>query len=168
MERGMATARTDKVKPGALRKFAYRLKRRILDYYIARTSVQNAFRLIYQQRLWGSDLYNQNTPFCSGCGSNLADHLDYIEYVAAYIDSHGYNHIVDLGCGDFTIGQQLIKPGMRYSGVDVVPELIQHNDQTHGGENISFSCANLLQDPLPEGDVYLLRQVLQHLANAEI
>ena len=31
-----------------------------------------------------------------------------------------------------------------------------------------FGILILVSDPLPEGDVYLIRQVLQHLSNAEI
>ena len=37
-----------------------------------------------------------------------------------------------------------------------------------GSENRNFRQANIVEDELPEGDLCLIRQVLQHLSNAEI
>ena len=76
--------------------------------------------------------------------------------------------VVDLGCGDFRVGQQILGPGVRYIGVDVVPELILHNNKAHGAENVRFECLDAAADDLPDGDVCLIRQVFQHLSNDEI
>jgi hypothetical protein len=83
--------------------------------------------------------------------------------------------IVDLGCGDFAIGSQLLKSldGVRYIGCDIVPELIDHNQYRYGTPRygvgtIEFQTVDMVHDLLPDGDVCLVRQVLQHLSNAEI
>ena len=54
------------------------------------------------------------------------------------------------------------------SGVDIVPDLIEHNRANHGSERASFVCLDIVDGPLPAGDLCLLRQVLQHLNNEEI
>jgi hypothetical protein len=53
-------------------------------------------------------------------------------------------------------------------GVDVVPDLIAYNRSRFGGPQVEFRCANLIDDELPDGDLCMIRQVLQHLTNAEI
>jgi hypothetical protein len=53
-------------------------------------------------------------------------------------------------------------------GVDVVPELIEHHRQKFQSPRVSFKCANIIADELPVAELYLVRQVLQHLTNDEI
>jgi len=78
--------------------------------------------------------------------------------------------VIDLGCGDFQIGRALVAkvPDLIYIGCDIVSEIIAHNAQTYANAQVNFRCLDIVADPLPEGDVYLVRQVLQHLSNAEI
>ena len=51
---------------------------------------------------------------------------------------------------------------------DIVPQLIEHHRHTFGGDRIRFQQLDLVCDPLPAGDVCLVRQVLQHLSNKDI
>ncbi len=77
--------------------------------------------------------------------------------------------IVDLGCGDFSVGRQILEgSSVRYTGIDVVPELIEHHKSTVQHPRASFQCADITNDPLPAADLCLVRQVLQHLSNGEI
>jgi hypothetical protein len=78
--------------------------------------------------------------------------------------------IIDLGCSDFHLDRALVAkiPSLIYVGCDTVPELIAHNRKLYTDERVSFRQLDIVTDPLPEGDVYLVRQVLQHLSNAEI
>ena len=57
-----------------------------------------------------------------------------------------------------------------YRGIDVVDDLIEHNKKTFGDENTTFECIDVSQDGvmIPEGDLLIIRQVLQHLSNADI
>lgn len=57
---------------------------------------------------------------------------------------------------------------LRYVGVDAVPDLIAYNRSRFGGPQVEFRCTNLIDDELPDGELCLIRQVLQHLSNAEI
>jgi SAM-dependent methyltransferase len=77
--------------------------------------------------------------------------------------------VADLGCGDFSVGKRIVEAtGVRYIGIDVVPEIIEHHRKTVQNPLVSFHCADITSDPLPPADLCLIRQVLQHLDNKEI
>jgi hypothetical protein len=71
-----------------------------------------------------------------------------------------------LGCGDFNIGRKLLKHCCSYIGIDIVPSLISRNKRVFPG--VRFKCLDISQEELPKADVVIIRQVLQHLSNAEI
>jgi len=50
----------------------------------------------------------------------------------------------------------------------VVFSLVKHLNETHKNETTEFRCINIVEDELPDGDLCLIRQVFQHLSNAEI
>jgi SAM-dependent methyltransferase len=128
-------------------------------------SVRQSFRKIYSTKVWGDN----GQPFYSGPGSHgpIAD--QYSAAVAAFIKDHGVRSVVDCGCGDFSIGGRIVEAtAVQYTGVDVVDDLIEHHKKTVQNSRVSFLCADLTRDPLPSADLYLIRQVLQHLANREI
>jgi SAM-dependent methyltransferase len=128
-------------------------------------SVAETFSTVYRTKGWGSD----GGPFCSGPGSwgPIAD--QYCAFVIDFIAKHQIGSIVDLGCGDFAIGKRIVDgSGVRYTGIDVVPELIEHHQKNSADPRVTFRCANIVSDPLPQADLYLIRQVLQHLSNEEV
>jgi hypothetical protein len=75
---------------------------------------------------------------------------------------------VDLGCGDFNIGSQLVGETKSYIACDIVPELITHHRSKYLNSNLQFFEVNMINDVLPEGEVVTIRQVLQHLNNKQI
>ena len=130
------------------------------------------FQDVYQRHLWGSD---GNSKYFSGIGSRGEAAKLYVRKMAELLQSHAAElgrslTVVDLGCGDFEIGRALLErlPDLRYIGCDIVPELTAHNRSIYGGPNVRFEQLDIVTDPLPEGDVCLMRQVLQHLCNADI
>jgi 2-polyprenyl-3-methyl-5-hydroxy-6-metoxy-1,4-benzoquinol methylase len=129
-------------------------------------SIKETFSEIYRSKAWGS---MPNRPFCSGDGSMREDAVQpYTQAIRNYIEAHGVKHVVDLGCGDFGVGSRLVKSGLRYTGVDVVPDLIDYNQKHFGSDRIEFRCLDIIEDQPPEGDLCLVRQVLQHLSNEQI
>jgi SAM-dependent methyltransferase len=76
--------------------------------------------------------------------------------------------VVDLGCGDFRVGRLLAASGVSYIGVDVVEPLIAENTRRYGSPTVRFQCADITSDALPEGELCLIREVLQHLSNAQV
>ena len=129
-------------------------------------STKKAMDQIYKNNLWGRGKSN----FFSGDGSHDSAILNpYLKALSLFLTS--FNKpltIVDLGCGDFNVGNQLLHLSENYIGVDIVETLIQRNKDVFKDHNLKFYCLDIALDKLPEGDIALLRQVLQHLSNKEI
>ncbi|NAS30557.1 methyltransferase domain-containing protein [Flavobacteriaceae bacterium R38] len=127
---------------------------------------KDAMEQIYEMKLWGND----DSEFYSGIGSHHPEIINpYIKAVTSFLTSFETPLTVcDLGCGDFNIGKELVKHSKRYIAVDIVTDLIAHNKEKFAAENLEFHCFDIATDSLPQGDCAILRQVLQHLSNAEI
>jgi SAM-dependent methyltransferase len=88
--------------------------------------------------------------------------------IEAYAAEHSIRRVVDLGCGDFTVGSRIAALGVEYVGVDVVPALIRHHMERYATPKVRFVHLDIVADALPSGDLCLIRQVLQHLSNDQI
>ncbi|MCJ2140350.1 glycosyltransferase [Methylobacterium sp. E-066] len=134
-------------------------------------SRQAAFQQTYAKGLWGTD---GQTRFFSGIGSRGSVAETYIKAIVAELDVLRAQlrrplTIVDVGCGDFAIGAEIARQTRDiYIGCDIVPELVDYNITQYASERVSFRILDAVMDPLPDADVYLVRQVLQHLPNADI
>ena len=127
-------------------------------------SPREAFSKIYDENLWGG----KPGEICSGSGSSLECARAYANAVKRFVAENEIETIVDLGCGDFTIGQAIQLPGTKYIGVDVVPRVVERNKRAFQQSNVEFRCLDIIEDDLPQADLCLIRQVLQHLSNAQI
>jgi hypothetical protein len=133
----------------------------------AAKTAEQVFTEIYAERKWTPG----SKEFDSGAGSS--DERITAAYVRAardWLKRIGSINltIVDLGCGDFRVGQQLVDLCGHYVGVDIVKPLIEHLVKQFASTKVEFLHRNILEDSLPHGDVCFLRQVLQHLSNDQI
>jgi len=143
----------------------YRKLRSISNQVFEKTH-KEVFAEIYKNKTWGDA---ENTAFYSGTGSDDDYSRPYAEVIIKFIKEHKVSSVVDLGCGDFRVGSKINRDtDIVYTGVDVVPELIIHNQKEFGTEKIKFKQLNIVKDKLPEGQLCLIRQVLQHLRNDDI
>lgn len=99
-----------------------------------------------------------------------------METLLQLLTNNGIRNIVDLGCGDFWIMRHVLgtlseaKYNFFYTGIDVVEDLMNYNAARFRHPNIKFICrdASADEEPLPDGDILIIRQVLQHLSNTDI
>lgn len=121
---------------------------------------------VYEMNLWGGN----EGDFYSGEGSHLPEIVNpYLAAVSSFLTSFKSRLTVcDLGCGDFNVGKELVKHTRKYIAMDIVPSLIAHNKETFKAPNLEFHCLDIAVADLPAGDCAIVRQVLQHLSNAEI
>lgn len=121
---------------------------------------------IYEKHLWGTN----GALFYSGDGSHDPDIVTpYLHATLKFLSSFQKKiSICDLGCGDFNIGKHMMHHTHSYTGVDIVPDLIQHNQSVFGSDQVNFTQLDIAKDDVPPADIAILRQVLQHLSNSEI
>lgn len=123
----------------------------------AKLSLREAFRRVYATNAWGSG---------SGSAGHVEEGAAYVAAVRQFVAQRGVKRVVDAGCGDFFIGSQIAPYVDEYIGLDIVPEIVERNRTLYPG--VRFECVDLSKDDLPEGDLCLVKQVFQHLSNAEI
>jgi len=150
--------------PWPIRHLSRRIKRELHWVQNGRRPLRDVFQTIYEKNAWGGG----EGEFYSGPGSEDVPAKVYAERIKRFIADHEIRSIVDLGCGDFRVARQFVAPGVSYVGVDVVEPLIAANSARHGDVSTRFTQLDITADPLPDGDLCLLREVLQHLSNAEI
>lgn len=127
-------------------------------------SLKEVFTHIYRENVWGRG----DGGLYSGPGSDAAVTAPYVAAVREFIQSERIGAIVDLGCGDFRVGKQILAPQLRYHGVDIVDDVVERNKQLFESRDVTFSCVDATHEDLPAGDLCLVREVFQHLSNEQI
>jgi len=138
-----------------------------IDRRFSGSTPAEVFATVYREGLWGA---TADGEYCSGTGSHEdAIVRPYLAGVRAFLaEFPGLSVGVDLGCGDFHVGSQLVGSFREFIAVDVVPELIERNAREFRHPHTSFRCIDIVGEELPRADVAFLRQVLQHLSNAQV
>jgi hypothetical protein len=133
-------------------------------------SNRTVFSNVYQKKLWGVASPENESPFYSGPGSSDPQIVDpYVDTVKRFFSNLlTKKKAVDLGCGDFRVGSRIVDSFDSYIACDVVPELVHFNQQYWQHLPVEFRVLDLVKDEIPDGDVLIVRQVLQHLSNDDI
>jgi SAM-dependent methyltransferase len=150
-----------------LTEYRFRRINRQVDAAYSGENANEVFSNIYENGIWGR---KPGTDFFSGGGSHDPELVEpYVKAVVVFLSSLSPKpSVVDLGCGDFNVGNQIRDYCGRYTACDVVPALINHNQKRFSDRDVDFRCLDAASDDLPEGDIVVLRQVLQHLSNDNI
>src|SRR5690606_8171996 len=127
---------------------------------------KEAMAQLYENNLSGGE----TSEYYSGLGSHHPELVNpYVEIVSSFLKAFETPpEVCDLGCGDFNVGKELVKHSKKYIAVDIVPDLIAHNKAAFPADNLEFRVLDIAKDDLPSGECAIIRQVLQHLSNAEI
>jgi SAM-dependent methyltransferase len=154
--------------PWKLRLLSRRIKRSLREHRDARRSCEEVFTNIYRNGDWGGADEDAADIFYSGPGSSAAAAKPYIDAVRAFIATEAIDSVIDIGCGDFRVGQAIAACGVRYLGVDIVAPLIARNQTKFGSDTVRFMTGNVIEDDLPDAQLCLVREVFQHLSNHQI
>jgi SAM-dependent methyltransferase len=150
--------------PGGVKRFLRRQRAGAIRRRNRGRDVAEIFAEIYQGNRWGGE----QGSFNSGSGSAPVHARQYAEAVNRFVIGRGVRRVVDLGCGDFRVGALLLETGIDYTGVDVVESLVSRNARRHGSARVRFERRDIIRDELPDAELCLIRQVLQHLSNEQI
>ena len=131
--------------------------------------IKQTFKDIYNKNIWGEG----DEPYFSGGGSHNRKMITpYIELLCELIRERKITTICDIGCGDFNIMRSVLQQSdfEKYYGIAVVDDLIEYNKEKFANDKISFSCMDASDDTqlIPEADLLIIRQVLQHLDNEHV
>ena len=143
------------------------LNRLRFRFWVLRDSVSDALRgkkhredifgRIYSGNQWG------DRESVSGEGSNEAATQSVRRELPLLFRRHGIRSLLDAPCGDFRWMRGIVDSVDRYFGVDIVPELIEHNTQSYATDRVEFLQADIAADPLPTTDLVLCRDCFIHL-----
>lgn len=119
------------------------------------------FQRIYDEDRWAGG---------SGPGSDVEFCRPLVAWLSAYVQETGVRSLVDFGCGDLRWMPEVVAAtGVRYTGLDVVPSLIERHRAAHPG--LAFAALNVATaspDEIPVADLYWAKDVLQHWPTGDI
>lgn len=118
-------------------------------------SAKDIFTDIYARKAWGD-----------GSGGGSVHSGPYIEHVNALIRKHRPKTILDIGCGDMVVASKLDLMGAKYIGWDAAANC-GSKPFLRAGYHIEYS-KDALTDELPQADMVLCKEVMQHLSNDDV
>lgn len=128
------------------------------------STVEETFDRIYREGHW-----DRGDGGVSGSGSYGTWCERYVELVSSFIGEQEIRSITDIGCGDFHVGGKLCGLVGDYVALDVSREIIERNKRRFSTlANVRFVQSNACEESIPSADLVTVRQVLQHLTNAQI
>lgn len=124
---------------------------------------EKVFKEIYDRNSWGGKSR-------SGPGSDTQNTHNYIRFVNEWLAKHPEcESIVELGCGDWATTRLInLSTKHTYLGMDIVNGVVKANKELFLTESIRFECSDFLVQIPPAGDLLLIKDVLQHLANDNV
>jgi len=121
-----------------------------------------AFRHAYHHNLWRG----AETP--SGAGSSVAQTTAIATALPGLCQRYDVGSLLDVPCGSFNWMARVNLPGVRYTGGDLVPEIVADAARRHGRRDRRFLVLDLTRSPLPPADLLLCRDCLVHLSYTDI
>jgi len=120
--------------------------------------MKDIFSDIYHRRAWGGE------ESVSGPGSGLLRTSVFRDEIPILLKEINVTSLLDAGCGDFNWMKELKVDLDRYIGIDIVPELVDTNQQKYGNEIRSFINLDITKDELPRAEAVLCRDCLVHFS----
>ena len=90
----------------------------------------------------------------SGPGSSLQETKKLRETLKSLIKEKDIKTVVDIPCGDFNWMKEIVDSFDSYIGGDIVSKCITENNIKFSSESIKFIEFDLIEDKIPEADIY--------------
>ena len=126
---------------------------------------QAAFERIYEQGYW-------EPGHLSGHGSTLDATVLVRAVIEKVVLSYQVQSVVDVACGDLTwmpdvlARLESLSSPITYIGCDIVPSLVSSHQSKF--PHLSFCQLDFVVDTIPEADLIICREALQHLPVSDI
>lgn len=123
------------------------------------------FEDVYRRRLWGAG--TDDSPV-SGPGSTLAWSENARAALGDVIHDFAITSLLDAPCGDRTWIKAVDLARIRYTGVDIVPELIARHREHCADEQVRFEVMDVVEAVPAAHDLILCRHLLNHLCAGDV
>lgn len=123
---------------------------------------EKKFTQIYEKKGWGG------CESVSGPGSSLGNTCTIRREIPRLIQEINAHSLLDAPCGDFHWMNKLQLDIDKYTGIDIVPELITINREKYGTDKREFLLLDIVKDPLPVSDLILCRDCFVHFSFHDI
>ncbi len=141
-------------------KHSYRRRSRLLERV---GDTEDRFTAIYKHNEW------KNEESRSGEGSTLEYTRNIRKEIPPLIERYGFKTILDAPCGDYHWFHRIQRAqDTQYIGADIVEPLIATNQENFGNENTRFIHLDIIEQQLPDADLWLCRDCLVHLSYGDI
>ena len=138
------------------------LKERLRRWKLAGRDPAAVFSRYYQSNKWG------DADSRSGKGSNLEATAELRKTLPGFVADLGVKSFLDLPCGDYFWMARTDLGVERYTGGDIVADLIEANRAAHAGPGVEFEVIDLIKGPVPKHDLVFTRDCLVHLSTAHV
>ena len=119
-----------------------------------------------------TDIYKSNSwngkESISGEGSDLTETVELLSQLPAFLEKYKIKSMIDLPCGDFNWMQYLEYELEKYTGIDIVEDIVKTNNIRFGSDTRSFVTKDCLSDDIGEADLLFCRDLLIHFSDADI
>ncbi len=118
---------------------------------------QQVFSNIHDTNYWGSK------ESVSGMGSTMKETVVLRAELPKVLAKYGIKSLLDSPCGDYNWMRQTDLGIDAYIGADIVPHMIERNNNLFQSESRTFIHADITKDELPQVDAIFCRDCIQHL-----
>lgn len=136
-----------------------------LTLFSENQTTESVFTGIYENKEWGT---NSSGEGISGPGSLLSTTEPYRAFLQDFLKTMNIRSVIDVGCGDWEFSRAINWSNIKYTGYDIVKQVIKKNKQNYGTKKIRFKHANATEICLPRADLLICKDVLQHLPNEDV
>lgn len=119
---------------------------------------KDTFNRIYKKNLW----FGRQSV--SGRGSESTSVENILKTLPQIFKELDIKTIVDIPCGDYYWMKQIEYNFEKYTGMDIVEELIKENNKKYSNNTTEFICADIIKDKIPKADLILCRDCFIHLS----
>ncbi len=121
-------------------------------------SLRFIFSEVHRKNIW------RGKDSLSGAGSDLVQTSRIRKEIPSLLKRVNAKSLLDAPCGDFHWMRDTELGSVQYTGIDIVPDLIDQNQRQYGNEMRKFVNLGISEDNLPCADVILCRDCLVHFS----
>jgi hypothetical protein len=124
----------------------------------SRHSLQNKFTGFYNNNTF------EGTESKSGEGSSLEQTKQIRQELPNLFNELQIKTFVDAPCGDHHWMKEIDLSNIKYTGIDIVEQIISLNNNICKADNKTFVCLDIVNEIVPKVDLILCRDCLVHLS----